>query len=223
MTDEAPHPIHTYVRRRGRMTRAQARAFDELADGYRVAPKAIVADAGAPIGIEIGFGMGQAILDWAQAEPSWRLVGIELYQPGIGALCDRLAADEIDNVFVVEQPAQEVIAEIPDATIDEVRVLFPDPWPKKRHLKRRLVQPAFVAELARVLKVGGAARLATDWTPYAEWMRKCFTASPAFSGRLDRTRTADEDTDIEDRSRTKFEARGERLGHEIHDLLYVRT
>ena len=223
MTGDAPHQIHTYVRRRGRMTRAQARAFDESADDYRVEPGDIAGAGGAPIGIEIGFGMGQALLAWAEASRDWRLVGIELYQPGIGALCDGLSSRELDNVWLVERPAQEVLAELPDACIDEIRIFFPDPWPKKRHLKRRLIQPAFVAALARVLKPGGCARLATDWTPYAEWMRECFAEAAAFACELDETRSAHEASHIEDRARTKFEARGENLGHEIHDLLYVRA
>ena len=216
---------HTYIRRRGRMTKAQARAFDGLAGTFEVTPQNVVDVAGgAPLGIEIGFGMGHALLQWADAARDWQLFGIELYQPGIGALMDGLARAELTNVHVLEYPAQEVIAVLPDACIDEVRIFFPDPWPKKRHLKRRLIQPEFLQALARVVKPGAVVRLATDWAPYADWMRECFTGCEHFTTEHDETRTADAPSnDDAVRDTTNFERRGERLGHDITDFVYRRT
>ena len=216
---------HAYIRRRGRMTRAQSRAFDTLTPNYSITADAIVAQADdKPLGIEIGFGMGHALLEWAAAVPDWFLCGIELYQPGVGALTDGLNRQELTNVRVIEQPAQLVLAALTDESVQEVRIFFPDPWPKKRHHKRRLIQPEFVAELARVLAPGGIVRVATDWAPYAEWMRECFATEPRLTVELDHIRGA-EDEMITDSGRqtTNFERRGERLGHNIHDLVFNKS
>ncbi len=216
------------------MTKAQAKALEEQIESFQVNPTDIVAQAGGPpLGIEIGFGMGQALVQWAQAAPHWYLVGIELYQPGIGALAHQLNAAALQHVGVVEQPAQAVLAALPNQCIDEVRIFFPDPWPKKRHAKRRLIQPGFVIELARVLKPAGIVHLATDWQPYADWMRECFKTSTEFVLQTDHIRQAGDepaavlahgsDSSQAGRQITKFEARGERLGHDIHDLIYERV
>ena len=214
---------HTYIRRRGRLTKAQARGLALCDAEYRGDPD-LVANATAPVGIEIGFGMGWELLAWAETAGSWQLVGIELYQPGIGSLCEQLAQREVTNVRVLDQPAQSVLAALPDASVAEYRIFFPDPWPKKRHTKRRIVQPEFVALLARTLASGGRVRLATDWSPYAEWMRECFATCPDFTLELDQVRapSAASAADVS-RQATKFETRGERLGHEIHDLVYRRS
>ena len=216
-------PEHTYIRRRGRLTKAQARGLDLCRENFS-ATAATINAAPAPKGIEIGFGMGHALIDWAEAEPQWRLFGIELYQPGIGSVCDRLSQASMENVRVVEVAAQTVLAELDDASVDEYRIFFPDPWPKKRHFKRRLVQTPFVEQLARTLRPGGIVRLATDWTPYAEWMRECFAEVPQLIAQLDQVRRAN-DGSVGDVARqiTKFESRGERLGHDIHDLIYCRA
>jgi tRNA (guanine-N7-)-methyltransferase len=215
---------HSYIRRRGRLTKAQARALDEYSAGYAIAPEQILVIAGAqPVGIEIGFGMGHALLRWAAEAAHWQLFGIELYQPGIGALTDGLQRAEIGNVHILEYPAQAVFASLPSACVDEVRIFFPDPWPKKRHHKRRLIQPQFVDELARVVKASGLVRIATDWTPYAKWIRECFSASEHFSLQLDRVRPAADASSEEVRGVTNFERRGERLGHDIADFEYVRS
>lgn len=219
------YPEHSYIRRRGRMTKAQARAFDSLFATYVIPPEQLTACAGGrPIGIEIGFGMGHALLEWAAAEPASQLFGIELYEPGVGALLDGLAREQLDNVRVLQQPAQQVFAAIGDASVTEIRIFFPDPWPKKRHHKRRLIQPPFVAELARVLVSGGTLRLATDWTPYAEWMRECLQGEPALAVVMDNVRAAGSSMAPDsERQSTNFERRGERLGHDIHDLIYVKA
>ena len=221
MTKQGEQPTpHAYIRRRGRMTKAQSRAFQQWTPQYHTSVGALL-EQGRPLGLEIGFGMGQALVSWARAAPDWQLCGIELYQPGIGALTDALRREELHNVAIFEHPAQQVVAELPDASVTEVRIFFPDPWPKKRHHKRRLIQPEFVAELARVLVCDGIVHLATDWTPYADWMRECFASNPQFV-LLDDARRAAEGASAERRETTKFERRGQRLGHDIHDLIYKR-
>jgi len=216
---------HSYIRRRGRATQAQSRALAVYTARYAVEPEQIGALAGTEcLGIEIGFGMGHALLRWATDAPQWRLLGIELYQPGIGALSDGLYRQSLHNVWVLEYPAQVVFAALPDARVDEVRIFFPDPWPKKRHHKRRLIQPDFVQELARTLKSGAVVRLATDWTPYAEWIRECFASCAAFEAVLDAVRGArTAATEASVRDTTNFERRGERLGHDVTDLVYRRN
>ena len=216
---------HSYIRRHGRLTKAQARALDDYVPDYAIAPEQILETAaGRPVGIEVGFGMGHALLRWAADAAQWQLFGIDLYQPGIGALTDGLRRENLTNVRVLEYPAQEVFAALPDACVDEVRIFFPDPWPKKRHHKRRLIQPDFVVQLARTVKPAGVVRIATDWVPYAEWIRECFTESSQFATRMDRVRSASSDSSAEDvRGLTNFERRGERLGHDIADFEYVRV
>ncbi|XOV83749.1 MAG: tRNA (guanosine(46)-N7)-methyltransferase TrmB [bacterium] len=229
MSDQAQYPEHSYIRRRGRMTKSQAHGLQTLMPGFSCKPAELIAQAqGKSLGVEIGFGMGQALLDWAAAAPDWQLCGIELYQPGVGALAAGLHRQRLDNVRVIEMPAQQVLAQFAalDAgpVIDEVRIFFPDPWPKKRHFKRRLIQPEFVQSLAAVIRGGGRVRLATDWTPYAQWMRECFAANDAFVSEVDHIRQADEQWTSEiARQTTKFERRGEKLGHDIHDLIYRRS
>ena len=207
------------------MTRGQRRALEELGSRFCIDPERSSpidsTDFGrtAPLGLEIGFGMGHALLAWAQQAPDWNLVGIEVYQPGIGALLLGIERLELCNLRVVEAPAESALRTLflPE-NLDEVRVFFPDPWPKKRHHKRRLVQPEFVTLLAARLKPGARLRLATDWEPYAEWMRSVLDANPllvnaavgGFASRPDA------------RPVTNFEARGQRLGHAVWDLEYRR-
>ena len=215
---------HSYIRRRGRLTKAQARALDEHTPSHAATLQEISQLAASkPVGIEIGFGMGHALLRWAASEPSWELLGVELYQPGIGALSDGLQREGLTNVRVLEYPAQEVIAALPAVSVDEVRIFFPDPWPKKRHHKRRLIQPDFLVALAQVMKPAGRVRLATDWLPYAQWIRECFAACTEFSCCADHIRKAGSASAEETlRGITNFERRGERLGHDITDFEYQR-
>lgn len=207
------------------MTKAQSFGLETLMPNYVCkSDEVLLRAAGKPLGVEIGFGMGHALLDWAAETPSWQLCGIELYQPGVGALAAGLHREGLAHVCIVDQPAQEVLAQIGADAIDEVRIFFPDPWPKKRHAKRRLIQPEFVTLLAQVLKPDGLVRLATDWTPYAQWMRECFSLCDTLRTEVDHIRQANEETALDSaRQTTKFERRGEKLGHEIHDLVYRRT
>ncbi|MEC7378620.1 MAG: tRNA (guanosine(46)-N7)-methyltransferase TrmB [Pseudomonadota bacterium] len=217
-----PEQAFSYIRRRGRFTQAQARAYENLVEQYRVTPEHLIAHSG-PIGLEIGFGMGAELLAWAQQSPDWYLCGVELYQPGIGAMLTRLKSRQLPNVGLIDQPAQLVLAALPAECLSEVRIFFPDPWPKKRHFKRRLVQVPFVMELQRVIKPGSVVRLATDWEDYGEWMVEQFEQVPGFQLLKDQTRKAHAAEDAAVRSTTKFEARGERLGHDIRDLVYVKS
>jgi len=215
-----------YIRRRGRMTVGQSRALAELGRFVLepgVAPLDLDAAFGrdAPVGLEIGFGMGQALLAWAERRPDWNLLGLEIYQPGIGALLLGVERLRLENVRVMEAAAEGVLEHrLGPASLDEVRIFFPDPWPKKRHHKRRLIQPAFVALLAERLRPGGLLWLATDWMPYAEWMAEVLADEPRFEREPEGEPGVEES--LQDRIQTRFEARGLRLGHEIRDLRYRR-
>ena len=209
------------------MTPGQIRGYDLACDQLitEIGDVAGTISKTTPVGIEIGFGMGQALLHWAHQSPDWQLLGIELYQPGIGALADRLIGRELTNVRIIEAPAQQVLAQLPDDCLREARIFFPDPWPKKRHAKRRLVQPDFVGQLARVVAAPGRVCLATDWTAYAHWIRTCFAGVSQFQLEVDATRmpgAASTNEGLSDtRPTTKFEQRGEGLGHTIYDLVYT--
>lgn len=215
----------TYLRRRGRMTRGQHRALDELADqqvhtvGEAARSWPEVFGRAAPLGVEIGFGMGQALLSWAAQQPDWNLLGIEVYQPGIGALLLGAQRDGLANLQVLEGDAELAFeANINPGSLDEVRIFFPDPWPKKRHHKRRLVQPAFIQLLASRLKPGGRLLLATDWEPYAQWMLEVVSDEP----ELENLAPEGFAQRAPERVITRFEARGTRLGHDVWDLAFHR-
>jgi tRNA (guanine-N7-)-methyltransferase len=216
-----------YIRRRGRMTAGQSRAFEALAR-YRLEPTGEPLDLvecfgrDAPLGLEIGFGMGQALLAWAERRPDWNLLGLEIYQPGVGALLLGLERLGLSNVRAIEAAAETVLeSQLDTACLEEVRIFFPDPWPKTRHHKRRIIQPDFVALLADRIRPGGLLWLATDWVPYAEWMQEILAGEPRFE--VEPVGAAGQEDSLQDRVQTRFEARGLRLGHEIRDLRYRRA
>lgn len=220
--DDRRRRIRSFVRRPGRLTPGQKRALDDLLPNYRVPPQADDLRAEfarpAPLVIEIGFGNGEALAWMAGREPERNFVGIEVHEPGIGRLLLRLDEKRLDNVRVSTRDAVDVLREqVPDAGVDELRIFFPDPWPKKRHHKRRLIQPAFVELAARRLVGGGLLHLATDWSPYADWMREVLAGEPALEPA-----GFDESTRPVWRPRTHFESRGARRGHAICDLVYRR-
>ncbi len=219
--------MKNYLRRRGRLTRGQRRALTEhsarsvipaTSDGPIDWPERF--SRTAPLGVEIGFGTGQALLDWGAAVPEWNLVGVEVYQPGIGALLRGRGERELENLLVIEDDANHALTELFEPeSIAEVRIFFPDPWPKRRHHKRRLIQPAFVTLLTSRLVEGGRLSLATDWEDYAEWMLKVLQMEAALfneagSGFAPRSGS---------RPITRFEARGQRLGHGVWDLAYLKV
>ncbi|MFO1305316.1 MAG: tRNA (guanosine(46)-N7)-methyltransferase TrmB [Burkholderiales bacterium] len=173
----------------------------------------------APVVLEIGFGMGETTAAIAQANPGTDFVGIEVHGPGVGALLARVDALELANVRVIRHDAVEVVAGmIPADSLAGVHVFFPDPWPKKRHHKRRLLQPAFVHALAQRLAPGGYLHAATDWEDYAHEMLATLRAEP-----LLRNTSEDFSPRPATRPLTKFEARGRRLGHEVFDLVFERA
>ena len=222
----ARRSIRSFVIRAGRATAAQERALTDLWPIYGVEFSAHPLDLDALFGriaprmLEIGFGAGEALLGFAQANPEYDCIGVEVHRPGVGRVLLGSHAAGLRNLRVVNHDAVEVLQQqLPPASISLVHIFFPDPWPKKRHHKRRLIQPPFVELLARVVAANGTLRLATDWAPYAQQMREVLDASAAFEnvagdeGYVARTAA---------RPLTRFERRGQRLGHDVWDLEYRR-
>ncbi|HVP32539.1 MAG TPA: tRNA (guanosine(46)-N7)-methyltransferase TrmB [Steroidobacteraceae bacterium] len=228
MPEEAhPRPIRSFVTRAGRVTAAQQRALAELAPKYAVGVEAqgpldlarLFARA-APCTLEIGFGNGENLVALAHAHPERNYLGVEVHRPGVGRLLLAVEERQLANVRVICQDAVEVLERrIAPASLAEILILFPDPWPKKRHHKRRLIQAPFVALLERALAPGGVLRLATDWQPYALEMLAALGAAPGLvnlaAGGGFAPRPAE-------RMPTRFERRGVRLGHEVWDLAFSR-
>ena len=217
--------MSTYLRKRGRLTRGQARALASrgpevlLSTAEGSIDLTAAFDRQGPVGLEIGFGSGQALLDWAESAPDWNLLGIEVYEPGIGGLLKGMTERDLSNIRVLSEDAAEVLASaIVPAALAEVRIFFPDPWPKKRHHKRRLINESFAALLAERMCSGGILRLATDWQDYAEQMLAVLNAQPGFRNEAGNGYAPR----FEGRNVTRFEARGQRLGHQVWDLCYSR-
>lgn len=216
--------IRSFVLRQGRMSEAQQRALDQGMPqiGVRYVPRPIelteVFGRRAPCVLEVGFGMGETTARIAQAHPDTDYLGIEVHGPGVGSLCKQVAEAGLSNVRIVQHDAVEVLRDmILPGALAGVHVYFPDPWPKKRHHKRRIVQPDFVALVASRLAPGGYLHCATDWEAYAQWMLAVLEAEPLLvntgQGYADRPAW---------RPQTKFETRGLRLGHGVWDLLFRR-
>lgn len=219
-------PVRSYVLRQGRLTDAQARALDELwprygiEDGDTPVDPAALFGRAAPLIVEIGFGDGAATWRMAQAEPDKNFIGIEVHQPGVGRLLQALEQHGLDNVRVACTDAVPFLRDrLAEASIAELRIYFPDPWPKKRHHKRRIVQPEFLDLAATRLCAGGLLHLATDWRNYAEHMLDVLGAHPAFENR---SPTGDWCPRPPWRPETKYERRGQRLGHDSFDLVFRR-
>lgn len=221
----APRRVRSYVLRGGRIGPGQQRALAELGPRFVLpyvdAPLDPVAIWGraAPLVLEIGFGMGDATAAVAAAQPERDFLGVEVHEAGVGALLRRIGAAGLTNVRIVRHDAVEVVERmLRPASLAAVHLWFPDPWPKKRHHKRRLVQPAFVALLASRLAPGGLLHCATDWRPYAEQMLAVLAAEPLLTntqaGIAPRPAW---------RPPTKFEARGRALGHGVDDLVFIRS
>ena len=222
-----PRSIRSFVTRAGRITEAQERALEDLWPKYGVefatAPLDLDALFGrqAPKTVEIGFGNGEA-LAWASEHDQARdFIGVEVHGPGVGRLMNALASNDARNVRLWRHDAVEVLEkEIAPDSLDEVRIWFPDPWHKKRHHKRRLIQPAFVQLLASRVKLGGLLHLATDWADYAAHMREVLETSSAWCNRRGEGGYVQRPPW---RIETRFEQRGLRLGHGVWDLLYDRS
>ena len=221
MTEFTPARIRSFVRRQGRTTPAQQRALINLWPRFGVDPGDVVLDydslfgRSAPTTLEIGFGNGLSLAQMALAEPENNFLGIDVYRPGIGSLLLALEQHQIGNVKTLEGDACDLLNQNIDTTsLDRVLILFPDPWPKKRHHKRRLVQPAFVELIASKLKPQGILHIATDWQEYAEHIRVTLDQS----GDLTESPQADNP-----RAQTKYERRGQNLGHEVWDFIYRKV
>ena len=223
--DQPPRrPIRSFVLRAGRMGTGQQRALQELGPRYvlpfQTSPldPAAVFGRQAPLVLEIGFGMGDATAQIAAAQPEVDFIGVEVHEPGVGALLKHIGERGLANLRIVQHDAVEVLQQmIRPASLDGVHVFFPDPWHKKRHHKRRLIQPPLVELLASRLKPGGRLHCATDWEDYAQQMLEVLGASPLLQntagGYAPRPGY---------RPLTKFEARGQRLGHGVWDLVFTR-
>ena len=217
--------IRSFVLRTGRMTPSQQRALDVLWPQKGLLRENGMLDIeqafgrSAPTVLEIGFGMGQSLLQMAQQSPEKNFIGIEVHRPGVGKLLHDMEAVGVDNIHIYCDDAVDVLQQcIPDAGLVGVQIFFPDPWHKKKHNKRRLIQPEFVQLLRAKLQPHGVLHLATDWQDYAEQMLEVLSAAPGFANRAEAGYAARPGF----RPKTKFEQRGERLGHGVWDLLFAR-
>mgnify|MGYP000873961532 FL=1 len=220
--------IRSFVLRQGRITSGQERALAEhwprygleVDENLRVDAASLFGDARELI-LEIGFGNGESFVQMAEDAPQQGFVGIEVHRPGVGHALVLAAAAGIDNLRVIRHDAVAIIRDhVPDGALSRVQIYFPDPWPKARHHKRRIVQRAFTDLIWRKLRAGGEIHCATDWENYAEWMRDVFAGDPKWQN----LGGADGFAPRPDwRPQTKFERRGERLGHGVWDLRYRKT
>jgi tRNA (guanine-N7-)-methyltransferase len=215
-------PIRSFVLRQGRVSNAQQRAHDTLLPRYGIpfAPHIVDLDQAfgrsTPKILEIGFGMGETTAAIAAAHPENDYLGIEVHTPGVGSLLKQIAALELTNLRVIQHDAVEVLTQmIAPSTFDGVHIFFPDPWPKKRHHKRRLIQPPFLALLVGRMKPGAYLHVATDWQEYAEQVLSVLAAEPQLRNTVD-----DYAPRPDYRPQTKFESRGLKLGHGVWDIVF---
>ncbi len=227
---ETPQPraIRSYVLRQGRITSGQERAFAdhwpryglEVDGALRLDAAALFGDARDLI-LEIGFGNGDSLVQMAAAAPQAGYIGIEVHRPGVGHAMLAAAAAGIDNLRLIRHDAVAILRDhVADSTLARVQIYFPDPWPKARHHKRRIVQQPFTDLIWRKLRAGGEIHCATDWAAYAEWMRDVFAGDPKWHNLGNADGYAPRP---EWRPQTKFERRGERLGHGVWDLRYRKN
>jgi len=227
MTEPTHRNIRSFVLRKGRLTIAQQHALDELWPHYGIDHRETVLDFEdhfervADVIVEVGFGNGESTWRMAQQEPDKNFIGIEVHEPGVGQLLMALEEHAIENVRIFCGDAVPFLQNrIAAGSLAGVRIYFADPWPKKRHHKRRLIQPAFVDQLARCIKKDGILHMATDWQPYADHILEVMQSRTDF---VNLSETGDYCERPEWRPYTKYEERGESLGHEVRDLLYQRT
>ena len=206
-----------FIRRRGRITKAQLGALGRL-DQFLMDPAVdskAVFNRRAPTALEIGFGMGPALAHFAGCHPEWNCIGVDVYRPGIGSLVLQCEGQNVRNVRIVEADAVSVLERLEDNSIELMMVFFPDPWPKKRHHKRRLITGTFGQLATRKLKVGGRMRLATDWVPYAETILEALKDNPKLQGGVSERWPL--------RPETKFEERARRLRRHVQDFCYTKV
>ena len=225
----ARRPVRSYVLRAGRMGTGQQRALLELGPRFvlpfqsRPLDTAALFRRSAPCVLEIGFGMGDATARIAEARPETDFIGVEVHEAGVGALLRLIGERQLSNLRIVRHDAVEVLQQmIAPASLAAVHVFFPDPWHKKRHHKRRLIQPPLVSLIASRLQPGGVLHCATDWQPYAEQMLEVLSAEPLLANTAGAA-AGGWAPRPDYRPLTKFEARGLRLGHGVRDLVFSRT
>lgn len=218
-------PIRSFVLRQGRLTPAQQRAIETNLPRFGVPYQPQLLDLGALFGrdgspkvLEIGFGMGDSTAAIAAANPDTDYLGIEVHGPGVGNLLRLIEASQLTNLRLIQHDAVEVLNNmVGDGTLDGVHIFFPDPWHKKRHHKRRLIQTPFVRMLCSKLKAGAYIHVATDWQEYAEWVLEVLRAEPMLQNSAE-----DYAPRPDYRPLTKFEKRGLKLGHGVWDLIFIR-
>ncbi len=217
-------PIRSFVLRQGRLTDAQQRALESLSPKFGLVYQASVVDLNSVFGrankkiLEIGFGMGESTAKIAHGMPDVDFLGVEVHTPGVGSLLKQIGELDLQNIRIIQHDAVEVLKHmLPDASLDGVHIFFPDPWHKKRHHKRRLIQAPFIKLLCQKLKPGGYLHVATDWQEYAEWVLEILQAEPMLHNTAD---TYAEKPEY--RPLTKFENRGLKLGHGVWDMVFLR-
>ncbi len=227
-TSEKPRrEIRSFVRREGRATLGQKQAMEDLWPLFGFETGASTDDApdmlalfgrDAPLVLEIGFGDGEALVDAAKHNPQFNYIGAEVYTPGVGHCLMRIDQEQLSNVRLVQEDAVELLKyKIADYSLNEIRLFFPDPWPKKKHHKRRIVNPAFAQLISRKLVAGGILHFATDWAPYADWAMEMLEACPTLENTAGPGQFLPRP---ESRLVTKFERRGERLKQYSQDLIF---
>jgi len=218
--------IRSFVMRAGRTTLGQEKALEEVWPIYGLEVKNgllqldQVFERQAPTVLEIGFGMGESLISMAKAAPEMNFIGIEVHKPGVGRLLSRMVEEELTNIRVFSEDAIEVLAQcIPDHSLHTVQLFFPDPWHKKKHHKRRIVQAEFAETLKQKLQADGFFHMATDWQHYAEHMMEVMEAAPGYINKAGANNYSEQP---KTRPVTKFQRRGEKLGHGVWDLIFQR-
>lgn len=223
--DASQHRIRSFVLRQGRLTKGQARALETVFPKFGITYQYELLDLNTQFGradskkiLEIGFGMGETTAKIAQTLPEYDFLAAEVHTPGVGALLKLIDELALTNVRVIQHDVVEVLQNmLPDASLDGIHIFFPDPWHKKRHHKRRLIQAAFVKLLCAKLKCGGYIHVATDWQEYAEWVLEVLSAEPQLKNMAE-----DYAEKPDYRPLTKFENRGIKLGHGVWDMVFTR-
>jgi len=219
--------VRSFVLREGRLTRGQEKALERLwpvhglerADGL-LDPEAVFGRR-APLVLELGYGMGQSLVAMAERERDKDFVGIEVHRPGVGSLLMGIEEHALTNLRTYCDDGVEILEEcIPDAALHRLQLYFPDPWPKKKHHKRRIVQPGFLDLVHRKIEPGGVLHMATDWADYAEYMLEVIGQVQGWTNRAGKGQYAQRP---EWRPLTRFEQRGENKGHEVHDIVLEKT
>ena len=219
--------VRSFVKREGRLTRGQAKALEDhwpaMGIEYTGQPLDLTEVFGrsAPVILEIGFGMGKSLVEMAANAPEQNFIGIEVHRPGVGAALAEAGERGLTNLRVMEHDAVEVLNHmLPAESLRRLQLYFPDPWHKKRHHKRRIVQPGFAQTIRRCLAIGGHFHMATDWENYAQYMAEVMSQAP---GYVNTAESGDYVPRPDYRPITKFEVRGQKLGHGVWDLIYERT